>query len=90
MDRCLSRGNLRVEIDLAAHREAVSLPALRAEKLHLVSNLQVALVEDNIVLRIVSTTAIIIVCRVLDADKASGMHQFTDLFIVGNAATESL
>ena len=74
--RRLGRGNARVKVDFAVKRKTVSLSIRRAEELYLFRNLKVVLVEDNIVLRSVSTATRRVLCGIFDACEAGSVKYF--------------
>ncbi|EJX05744.1 hypothetical protein EVA_06139 [gut metagenome] len=59
----LSSSNLRIEVNLTAHRKAVSFTFLGLEETHMVSYLSVLLVEDNKVAGIILTATRTELCR---------------------------
>ena len=60
----------RVNVYLSANRETVCLAILCFEEPHMVSNLSVFLVKDNIILCSILTTTTAILCWIFNADKA--------------------
>ena len=70
MNSSLTRSNMRVDINLTANSKAISLATLSLEKPHLVHNLSIILIEDNIIPRTILAATTPVLGRIFNARKA--------------------